>query len=353
MHHVSGVKPSSFRRRTWMDGSLGAALVAGIACSGDWLDPGVKLIGRRMDDLYALLREDAAQLASEFRKASIQGRGTSQEIADFRENAVQAFLARYFPFPHRIAKGKVRDSHGTVAASIDCVICAPNHPYTVSARDKFSLLLAEGVDSVVEVKPDISDRSELHRALEQGLTVKKLRRATTSSLHSGAPWSDWAERVPFGVFALRCKAAPIETGFEILDFYDERGIAPIDQADFIVVNDVCVFSNYVDSAMNPWNMPDFPNQTGWFYEGWKADSLAGFLLRLHRVAHAGLKLQEDVLPRYLTPSADARFQVVDLMFKRGLYKQLQAVPGGLSPGELQRILKGLSDPPHGSSSSAP
>jgi hypothetical protein len=60
-----------------------------------------------MNDLYALLREDASQLTSEFRKASIQGRGTSQEVAEFRENAVQAFLARYFPFPHRIAKGKV------------------------------------------------------------------------------------------------------------------------------------------------------------------------------------------------------------------------------------------------------
>lgn len=59
-----------------------------------------------MDDLYQLLREDALQLSSEFRKASIQGHGTSQEIAEFRENAVQTFLARYFPFPHRIAKGK-------------------------------------------------------------------------------------------------------------------------------------------------------------------------------------------------------------------------------------------------------
>ncbi len=295
-----------------------------------------------MDDLYALLREDASQLASEFRKASIQGRGTSQEIAEFRENALQVFLRRYFPFPHRIAKGKVRDSFGNIAASIDCVICAPNHPYTVSAQGKFSLLLAEGVDSVVEVKPDISDKAELYRALEQGLTVKKLRRATTSLLHEHHPMSEWAKRVPFGVFSMRCKAAPIATGFEVLEFYADRGIAPIDQADFIVVNDVCVFSNFVDRSLNPWNMPEFPNQTGWFYEGWREDSLVGFLLWLHRVAHAGLKLQDDVLPRYLTPRDEARFKVVDLATKNELYKQARQLPD-MAPAELQRILATLGE----------
>ena len=295
-----------------------------------------------MNDLYELLREDASQLSSEFRKASIQGRGTSQEIAEFRESAVQTFLARYFPFPHRIAKGKVRDSFGNISASIDCVICAPTQPYTVSTRDKFSLLLAEGVDSVVEVKPNIADKAELHRALEQGLTVKKLRRVSASLIHDHHPMSEWARRVPFGVFSMKCKTAPIETGFEILEFYTNRLIDPIDQADFIVVNDVCVFSNFVDKSLNPWIMPEFPNQTGWFYEGWAEDSLVGFLLRLHRVAHAGMKLQEDVLPRYLTPPADARFKVVDLAFKYGTYKQAKAHPG-ITIADLQHILLALTD----------
>lgn len=295
-----------------------------------------------MNDLYSLLREDALQISSEFRKASIQGRGTSQEIAEFRENAVQAFLARYFPFPHRIAKGKVRDSFGSIAASIDCIVCAPNHPYTVSARDKFSLLLAEGVDSVIEVKPNIADKAELFRALEQGLSVKKLRRATTSIIHDHSPMAEWAKRVPFGVFSMQCKASPIETGFEILEFYSSRGIDPLDQADFIVVNDICVFSNFVDKSLNPWSMPEYPNQVGWFYEGWGKDSLAGFLLRLHRVAHAGIKLQEDVLPRYLTPPAEARFRVVDLAYKYELYKEVTGHPH-VDKAELQRVLRAMSE----------
>ncbi|SFZ78149.1 DUF6602 domain-containing protein [Chitinimonas taiwanensis] len=295
-----------------------------------------------MNDLYELLREDALQLSSDFRKASIQGKGTSQEVAEFRENAVQAFLARYFPFPHRIAKGKVRDSFGNIAASIDCVICAPNHPYTVSSRDKFTLLLAEGVDSVVEVKPNIADKAELHRALEQGLTVKKLRRSTTALIRNEHPMSEWAKRVPFGVFAMQCKASPIETGFEILEFYEDHGIEPIDQADFVVVNDVCVFSNFVDKSLNCWDATGYPNQTGWFYEGWRKDSLAGFLLRLHQVAHAGMKLQEDILPRYLTPPAEARFRVVDLAYKYGIYKQLRSQPE-VDAAEIQRSLRALTE----------
>lgn len=298
-----------------------------------------------MDDIYSLLREEALQLNSEFRKASLQGRGTSQEVAEFRENAVQAFIGRYFPFPHRIAKGKVRDSFGNIAASIDCVICAPNHPYTVSARDKFSLLLAEGVDSVIEVKPNIADRAELHRALEQGLSVKSLRRATTSMLDEYGILSDWAKRVPFGVFAMQCKAAPIETGFEILEFYETRGVDPLDQADFIAVNDVCVFSNFVDKSLNPWKVAEagFPNHQGWFYEGWGQDSLVGLLLRLHRVAHAALKMQEDVLPRYLTPREGALFQVVDMAFKYNIYKKLKDTPEFGSP-DFRKALYAVTHP---------
>jgi hypothetical protein len=266
--------------------------------------------------IYELLREDALRLASEFRKASIQGRGTSQEVADFREGAVQSFLERYFPFPHRIAKGKVRDSFGAVAASVDCVLCAPSHPYTVDAKNKFTLLFAEGVDAVVEVKPNIGDKHELVRGLRQGLTVKALRRASTA-FRSGHPLEEWGRRVPYGIFAMEAKANPFETAFEVLDFYQENKIPPLDQADFIVVNGVCVLSNFVQATLNPWDVgsADFPNATGWFFEGWGEDALVGFLWRLHSVAHASMKMQEDVLPRYLRPQPEQKFRIVDLGLK--------------------------------------
>jgi hypothetical protein len=42
-------------------------------------------------------------------------------------------------------------------------------------------------------------------------------------------------------------------------------------------------------------------RTGWFFEEWRQDTLAGFVWRLQLVAHASIKVQEDVLPRYLHP----------------------------------------------------
>ncbi|KQW54043.1 hypothetical protein ASC92_22160 [Variovorax sp. Root411] len=142
---------------------------------------------------------------------------------------------------------------------------------------------------------------------------------------------------------MQCKASPIETGFEILEFYADRGTDPVDQADFIVVNDVCVFSNFVDASLNPWNLnSSYPNKVGWFYEGWGGDSLVGFLCKLHRVAHASIKMQEDVLPRYLTPPAEARFKVVDLAYKYGIYSECRK-QAGFDALEAQRILRAMAE----------
>lgn len=48
-----------------------------------------------MEDLLQLIKADAEELEIQFRRASVQGRGTPQEISDFRENAVQSFLSNY------------------------------------------------------------------------------------------------------------------------------------------------------------------------------------------------------------------------------------------------------------------
>jgi len=257
-----------------------------------------------MDDLYQLLREDGVELESKFRKASIEGRGTSQEIADFREHAIQEFIERFFPYPHRITKGKIRDSFGSMSDSIDCVVCNPNHPYTVDSRGKFRLLLAEGIDAAVEIKPDIASSAELIRGLEQGLTVKQLKRANPPTLMRGGWEYDRAFRVPFVMFAMRCKADPIATGREIAAFYGERQTEMLQQADFVVVNGVGIFMNFTSESLYCWgNAETLPNRTGWFFEQWAENTLAGFVWRLQLLAHASIKMQDDVLPRYLAPKA--------------------------------------------------
>src|ERR1700682_2394223 len=124
-----------------------------------------------MEDLYAYLREEAAKLEGEFRQASLAGRGTPQEVADMGEQAVRDFMGRFFPSPHKITKGKIRDSFGRVSASVDCVVCSPNHPHKIDSAGKFKLLFAEGVDAAIEVKPNVRDAAELVTGLEQGLSV--------------------------------------------------------------------------------------------------------------------------------------------------------------------------------------
>jgi len=258
-----------------------------------------------MKDLYALIQEDAFAMESSFRKSSLEGKGSPQEIADFREHSVQEFVKRFFPFPHRITKGKIRDSFGAISDSIDCVVCNPNHPYTIDAQKKFTLLFAEGIDAAIEVKPDISSKDELIRGLEQGLTVKNLRRANPPTLLK-IPWMvEQSSRVPFVIFAMKCKSDPMDTGKEIVEFYKSKGTPPAQQADFVFVNNVGIFANYLDAAEYRFKTIDQPfDKKGWFFEDWREKALAGFLWHLLLVSHASIKMSEDILPRYLVPKVD-------------------------------------------------
>src|ERR687893_2310391 len=114
-----------------------------------------------MEDLKQIIRADSTDVEKQFRVASIQGRGTPQEIAEFREHALQDFLRNYFPFPYRIAKGGILDHTNERSDSIDCILLNPVHPYTINRYEKFKVILADGVDAAIEVKPDISSSSEL------------------------------------------------------------------------------------------------------------------------------------------------------------------------------------------------
>jgi hypothetical protein len=265
-----------------------------------------------VEDLYALLREDAAALDGQFRKASIEGRGTSQEVADFREHALQEFVSRFFPFPHRVTKGKIRDSSGRVSDSVDCVVCGPSHPYTIDSRGKFTLLFADGVDAAIEVKPDISAKAELYRGLEQGLTVKALRRLGAATLRKNNWIVERAHRVPFVIFAMKCKSDALETGREIMEFYQSRSTPPLQQADFVAVNNVGLFMNCVDAELNGWHVPH-ADKTGWWFEAWADDALAGFVWRMHNLALTTVPFSESdqAMLHYLRPTRGMRIVPVD------------------------------------------
>lgn len=118
-----------------------------------------------MHEFLGILKLEAQEIQTKFLRSSIEGKGTSQEVSDFREHAVQDFVRRYYFFPYRITKGGIYGSFGHRSDSVDCIILNPNHPNTVNALGKHGLIFADGVDS------DSANKHELDRALIQGISV--------------------------------------------------------------------------------------------------------------------------------------------------------------------------------------
>jgi len=256
-----------------------------------------------MEDLKQIIRADARDLESQFNSASIQGRGTPQEISDFRENALHDFLANYFSYPYRIAKGNIIDHTNRRSASVDCVVINPEHPYIVDRRQKFKVILADGVDAAIEFKPDISQTDELERGLVQGLSVKALRRANSSLLlkdrRPQAVVEHWL-RVPFFIFAMKAKKNIRDTAAEVLAFYKRQGTERMDQADAIIVNGVGIIANFPVEGSFYWNVGgEDSNSIGWFFENRGEDALAGLLFKTNHSFAARATVQEPILPRYL------------------------------------------------------
>ena len=253
-----------------------------------------------MEDLTQIIRHDAQEVEYQFESASIQGRGTPQEIAEFREHALQGFLRNYFPFPYRIAKGGILDHTNERSDSIDCILINPVHPYTINRFEKFKVILADGVDAAIEVKPDISLSSELHRGLMQGLSVKALRRERTPLLlpqRRPQELIEYSLRLPYFIFAMRAKQNILNTASEVLSFYEREGVPPLDQADAIVVYGRGIMANFPIDGIFPWSRTDM-GTTGWFFEDWQADALVGLLFKLNHVVAAKASVGPPILRSY-------------------------------------------------------
>jgi len=215
-----------------------------------------------LDKLIEILKDEAESLSKDFKKASTLGQGTSQEIADYRENAFRSFISRFFPNPYRVVKGKIHDSYGNgPSASIDCVLVNPVHPHLIDTQNKFQLLLADGVDLVIELKPDLSKTNELVRALNQSISVKKLRRVKGPFLlpqNKPEHVIEVSRQIPFFVFTQRVKSNVIDTVHEIVSWYKQNSI-PIDsQIDAIAINDLGIL-NYIKHPnfySYSWQLPE-------------------------------------------------------------------------------------------------
>jgi hypothetical protein len=217
---------------------------------------------------------------------------------------LQDFLSHYFPPPYRTVKGGIVDHTNKRSVSIDCVLVNPEHPYIINRREIFKIILADGVDAAIEVKPDISQTSELYRGLEQGLSVKELRRARSPILLKDRRLQEAIEhslRVPFFIFAMRAEKNIQDTAAEVLAFYKERRIRRPDQADAVIVNGVGIIANSPVEGSFYWRVGGevSDNNIGWFFEYWGEDAPAGLLFKINHSFAARATVQEPILGGYL------------------------------------------------------
>lgn len=258
-------------------------------------------MGFSENDLVKLIRIEADEINAAFDKASIEGRGTPQEVSDRRELALTLFLQKFYPFPYRIVKGNILDSFDTRSASIDAIVLNPIHPLTTKVgTDKCSLIIADGVDAAIELKPNLIG-NELDRSLEQGLTVKTLkRRESPYLLHSNYSQEqlDNSKLIPFFIFSINSYSNIEDLITRIVGFYVEKQTPPEKQFDFICVNKKFLIINYRKNYF-------FTHAQG--FEGiaiahYKEDTLAAFLLWLNRLHGAQAGISTPILQHYLIDS---------------------------------------------------
>jgi len=152
--------------------------------------------------IYDALKESLAGLEITFGETLPSFKRDIAKTATGRETSVVGFLESYFPSDWSVKKGPIYDQHGNVSREVDCAICVPQHPPCRTPRR--DLILAEGVHSAVEVKPDISslgEKGEFERSLRQCYSVKLLKRELNLVIKPMKPLPEGSHRIPYVVFA--------------------------------------------------------------------------------------------------------------------------------------------------------
>ena len=247
-----------------------------------------------MNKLIELLKIEAREIAASFEKASLEGEGTPQEVADRREEVVKCFLEKYFPFPYRVSKGNIIDSFGNRSNSIDCIVLNPSHPYTVDpVNGKASIIFADGVDYVIEVKPDLSQKKEIERGLVQIQSVKKLERVRTG-LAKTAIEKENAKRIPSFIFADKTYADIRTLISNIVDFYVDNSVPQAEQFDMIIINNRAIIFNY--GKKNKFHREGFE---GIAVLDAGESALAVFLLCMNTLPKSEPEISKNILSIYL------------------------------------------------------
>lgn len=245
--------------------------------------------------LIELLRIESSEINAAFSKASLERQGTPQEVADRREPVVHAFFEKYFPFPFRIVKGNIVDINENTSNSIDCIILNPSHPYTIDKTNgRPSIVFADATDFAIEIKPDLSQKSEVERSLNQMVSVKKLTRVDETKIMS--------------IIFSNTTYAKIETLIEnIVEYHIQNKIDYIHQFDLICINNRGIVLNYTEVSRIKIgeNMP-----YGLYFMDCKDDSTAYLLKFMNSTSLSEIRIRESILIPYLKKFLEESYNVI-------------------------------------------
>lgn len=191
---------------------------------------------KNMRVIHDALRESLAAIDITFGPTLPSFKRDRLQTATGKERSVAQFLESYLPSDWSVKKGPIYDNHGGISAEVDCAICLPQHPpCRTPNRD---IILAEGVYVAIEVKPDIrtlTSKGEFARAVDQGVSVKKLQRKVDrfDFLEKATNLAVEVDKLPYVIFAK--EVADFEKTITFLDQYkNDAGISAWDLPDIVV-----------------------------------------------------------------------------------------------------------------------
>lgn len=253
-----------------------------------------------MNQLLEILKAEGRRIIEEFNLSSWQGEGSPQEVADFREHAIQDFVARFFPQSYIVSKGKVTDLEGKQSDSIDCLILNPEHPNLVDSKGKFRIIFSDACDAAIEVKPNLARTDELERSLKQCISVKNTKRKETSILlvrRSPPHIVEHSLYVPFFIFTLKA-FDPTKLYSEIVGYYRTNGTPIEHQIDGVCIHGIGMLKNIKHKEMNLYKADFFLGQnSGWYLEKWGETALLGLLISLEYSFPGFPKIADSIIRR--------------------------------------------------------
>lgn len=232
---------------------------------------------------------------------------------DAKEYTVQDFISSYLTNEYRIQKGCIYNKT-THSNNIDCVILAPNHP--ILTTPKRSVILAEGVYAAVEIKPDIYDKKEFSRGLEQVKSIKALERKTylpdLTNLLGTQATPDFAKKIPCILFSNK-SLKPQDTVDFLRDKLKNGELTIYELPDMILTLDNGLYVFSPDIKRTPFGNWFLGNTKGFtdttllhFCETTKAQTLTLFLLHLLNLPSPVLKTSDFILNEYIQEIKDIK-----------------------------------------------